>query len=98
MGNDRMDVIPYVNNFILGVVCRDRCEDFAYVILAELTKMCYDVSEAEVTRAKNQLKAQLLFTQDSTHREFASQTTSSQLYNFMLCYHLNTLYEVSKQT
>jgi hypothetical protein len=48
---------------------RDRCEDFAYVVLTEMTKMCYDVSEAEVTRAKNQLKAQMLFTQDSTHRE-----------------------------
>ena len=35
-----------------------------------MTKMCYDVSEAEVTRAKNQLKAQMLFTQDSTHREY----------------------------
>ena len=51
---------------------RDRCEDFAYAALREMTKMCYDVSEAEVTRAKNQLKAQMLFTQDSTHRECTS--------------------------
>ena len=48
---------------------RARCEDFASVVMTELTKMCYDVSEAEVTRAKNQLKASLMFFQDSTHRE-----------------------------
>ena len=34
-----------------------------------MTKMYYDVNELEVTRAKNQLKASLLFNQDSTHRE-----------------------------
>lgn len=38
-------------------------------MLNEMTKMCYDVSEAEVTRAKNQLKASMMFFQDSTHRE-----------------------------
>jgi hypothetical protein len=38
--------------------------------MGELTKMSYDVNEAEVTRAKNQLKASLMFFQDSTHREF----------------------------
>ena len=48
---------------------RERCEDLAYVFLSEMTKMCYDVNELEVTRAKNQLKASLLFNQDSTHRE-----------------------------
>lgn len=31
--------------------------------------MCYEVNETEVTRAKNQLKASLMFFQDSTHRE-----------------------------
>lgn len=48
---------------------RDRCEDFAHAIMSELTKMCYEVNETEVTRAKNQLKASLMFFQDSTHRE-----------------------------
>lgn len=33
----------------------------------EMTKMCYDVSEGEVARAKNQLKASLMFHQDSSH-------------------------------
>lgn len=54
---------------VYGVTDRDRCEDFAYQIMNEMTKMCYDVSEAEVARAKNQLKASLMFFQDSTHRE-----------------------------
>lgn len=49
---------------------RDRCEDFAHAIMSELTKMCYEVNETEVTRAKNQLKASLMFFQDSTHREY----------------------------
>ncbi len=35
----------------------------------EMTKLCYDVSDAEVARAKNQLKSSLMFFQDSTHRE-----------------------------
>jgi hypothetical protein len=36
----------------------------------EVTKLCYEVSEADVARARNQLKASLLFLQDSSQREF----------------------------
>jgi hypothetical protein len=35
----------------------------------EMTKLCYEVSEADVARARNQLKASLLFLQDSSQRE-----------------------------
>jgi hypothetical protein len=35
----------------------------------ELTKLCYEVREDDVARARNALKASLLFAQDSTHRE-----------------------------
>ncbi len=58
---------------IYGVTDRDRCEDFAYACMREMTKMCYDVNEADVTRAKNQLKASLMFFQDSTHREWGER-------------------------
>jgi len=34
----------------------------------EVTKLCYEVSEADVARARNQLKASLLFLQDSSQR------------------------------
>ncbi|GLC43073.1 hypothetical protein PLESTF_001205200 [Pleodorina starrii] len=52
---------------VYGVTDRDRCEDFAYAIMSHLTKMCFDVREADVVRAKNQLKASLMFFQDSTN-------------------------------
>lgn len=35
----------------------------------EVVKMVYEVNEADVTRAKNHLKASLLFMQDSSQRE-----------------------------
>lgn len=56
---------------VYGVTDRDRCEDFAASIMSSLTKMCFDVREADVVRAKNQLKASLMFFQDSTHREWS---------------------------
>lgn len=52
---------------VYGVSDRGRIEDFAWSIMNEMTKMCYDVSENDVARAKNQLKASLMFFQDSTH-------------------------------
>jgi processing peptidase subunit beta len=56
---------------VYGVTDRDRCEDFAWAVMSALTRNCYDVAEADVARAKNQLKASLMFFQDSTHRESA---------------------------
>lgn len=58
---------------------RNRCEDFAYAVMNAMTKMCYEVSDAEVARAKNQLKASLLFFQDSSHRECLLQLVGSVL-------------------
>ncbi|KAJ9533109.1 hypothetical protein QJQ45_018206 [Haematococcus lacustris] len=52
---------------VYGVTDRDRCEDFAWTIMNEMTRTCYEVSEAELGRAKNQLKSSLMFFQDSTH-------------------------------
>jgi processing peptidase subunit beta len=52
---------------IYGVTSADRCEDFAFTAMQEMTKMCYSVVESDVMRAKTQLKASLLMVQDSTH-------------------------------
>ncbi len=54
---------------VYGVTDRDRCEDFAWAVLHALTKLVYEVGEDDVARAKNALKASLLFGQDSTQRE-----------------------------
>jgi processing peptidase subunit beta len=54
---------------VYGVTDRERCEEFGYAAMAEMTRMCYDVPEGAVARAKNQLKASLMFMQDSSHRE-----------------------------
>ena len=47
---------------------RDRAADCAWAVMHEATKLCYEVSEADVARARNQLKASLLFLQDSSQR------------------------------
>lgn len=52
---------------IYGVTCRERGEDAAFSVMNEMTRMCYEVTEPEVMRARNQLKSALLFAQDSTH-------------------------------
>jgi mitochondrial-processing peptidase subunit beta len=54
---------------VYGVTDRDRSEDFAWAIMTAMTRLCYDVAEGDVARAKNQLKASLMFFQDSSHRE-----------------------------
>lgn len=35
----------------------------------QVTKLCYEVKDADVARARNQLKASLLFMQDSNQRK-----------------------------
>eukprot|EP00798_Chlamydomonas_sp_ICE-L_P023936 gene23937-9503_t len=52
---------------IYGVTEKDRCQDFAAACMTGLTQMCYEVSETDLTRAKNQLKASMMFFQDSSH-------------------------------
>ena len=65
---------------VYAVTDRDRCEDLGYSIMHEMTKLCYDVAEADVVRAKNQLKASLMFFQDSTHREWGAGGAGSWLW------------------
>lgn len=36
----------------------------------QVTRLCYEVKEADVARARNQLKASLLFMQDSNQRKW----------------------------
>ena len=44
----------------------DTTEDMSWAMINNMTKMVYAVEESDVTRAKNQLKAQTLFSLDST--------------------------------
>lgn len=40
-------------------------DDLAWCVMREIGKMCYNPQEEDVTRAKNQLKAAILFSQDN---------------------------------
>ena len=40
-------------------------DDLAWCIMREISKMCYNPVEEDVIRAKNQLKAAILFSQDN---------------------------------
>ena len=44
----------------------ETAEDMSWTMINNMTKMVYAVEESDVTRAKNQLKAQTLFAQDGT--------------------------------
>jgi hypothetical protein len=48
---------------------RSRSEAASWTIMNEVTKLCYEVAEPDVARARNQLKASLLFAQDSSQSE-----------------------------
>jgi len=41
-------------------------EDLCWTIMRNVTQMCYNVEESDVARARNQLKASLLFSQDGS--------------------------------
>ncbi|PSC75779.1 putative mitochondrial-processing peptidase subunit beta [Micractinium conductrix] len=41
-------------------------EDLAWSIMRNVTKLCYSVEDEDVARARNQLKASILFSQDGT--------------------------------
>lgn len=41
-------------------------EDLSWTIMNNITRMCYSVEEEDVARARNQLKASILFSQDGT--------------------------------
>lgn len=51
---------------VYAVTDRDRSAECSWTVMNEVTKLCYEVSEADVARARNQLKASLLFLQDSS--------------------------------
>ena len=44
-------------------------DDLAWAIMREISKMCYNPIEEDVVRAKNQLKAAILFSQDNLSGE-----------------------------
>lgn len=49
---------------------RDRSQDLSWVLTNEITRMCYEVKDTDVARARNQLKASLLFMQDASQRKY----------------------------
>ncbi|XP_010550013.1 PREDICTED: probable mitochondrial-processing peptidase subunit beta, mitochondrial isoform X1 [Tarenaya hassleriana] len=51
---------------VYAVAKPDCLDDLAYAIMYEVTKLAYRVSEADVTRARNQLKSSLLLHMDGT--------------------------------
>ena len=46
--------------------------DATWAIMREISKLPYNVDDQQITRAKNQLKAQLLFAQDNPSGETAN--------------------------
>ncbi|KAG8384632.1 hypothetical protein BUALT_Bualt04G0138100 [Buddleja alternifolia] len=55
---------------VYAVAKPDCLDDLAYAIMYEVTKLCYRVSEADVIRARNQLKSSLLLHIDGTSPVF----------------------------
>ncbi|KAA8529361.1 hypothetical protein F0562_033840 [Nyssa sinensis] len=51
---------------VYAVAKPDCVDDLAYAIMYEISKLCYRVSEADVTRARNQLKSSLILHMDGT--------------------------------
>ncbi|KAI8011425.1 hypothetical protein LOK49_LG06G00220 [Camellia lanceoleosa] len=51
---------------VYAIAKPDCLDDLAYAIMYEMSKLCYRVSEANVTRACNQLKSSLLLHIDGT--------------------------------
>lgn len=51
---------------VYAIAKPDCLDDLSYAIMYEITKLCYRVSEADVIRARNQLKSSLLLHIDGT--------------------------------
>jgi len=51
---------------LYAIASRDTVEDAAWCIMNEFTRLCYNVSEEEVIRARNSMKTMLLFAGDGT--------------------------------
>lgn len=43
----------------------DQVDDLAWCIMREISKLCYNPVEEDIVRARNQLKAAILFSQDN---------------------------------
>ncbi|THG13111.1 hypothetical protein TEA_011691 [Camellia sinensis var. sinensis] len=56
----------YISTHYTAPRMPDCLDDLAYAIMYEMSKLCYRVSEADVTRACNQLKSSLLLHIDGT--------------------------------
>jgi mitochondrial-processing peptidase subunit beta len=50
---------------VYAVTDGERVEDLSYVVMNELSKLCYEVNDMDVMRARNQLKAYMLFQQEN---------------------------------
>jgi processing peptidase subunit beta len=61
----------YTDTSLWGIYCQSaaktRLDETTYYIMKEYIRLCTGLSEAEVQRAKNQLKSTLLFALDGTH-------------------------------
>ena len=44
-------------------------DDVAWAVMREISRMCYSPVEEDIIRAKNQLKAAILFSQDNLNGE-----------------------------
>ncbi|GMH33105.1 hypothetical protein BSKO_00939 [Bryopsis sp. KO-2023] len=49
-----------------AIAPKDKLEDLSWSIMQEITRMCYNVGEEEVTRAKNRLKTVMIFQTEGT--------------------------------
>lgn len=49
-----------------AVVPNDKAEDASWCFMNEFTRLCYNVTEEEVTRARNAIKTMLLFSTEGT--------------------------------
>lgn len=58
------------------VTDRDSSNDLAFVTMNEVVKMCYEVGEADVARARNRLKASMIFFQVRHAATFLDLDTS----------------------
>ena len=60
-------------------------DDLAWCIMREISKMCYNPIDEDVTRAKNQLKAAILFSQDNLSGMYTLHLHSQQVKLLIFC-------------
>lgn len=57
--------------------------DATWAIMREMSKLPYNVDDQQITRAKNQLKAQILFAQDGPSGELCETAIMQVLHKFI---------------